>query len=150
MPRRKELKGIAYATADHFISRYNSFNGYWALGILYKQANLLNINKVCFDILNQTVLPKEINPHNILSYFNEFISKQLDGKKFKNNVVKKIIIEVEFNLKANELEILYKNIYGNPFECRVFITDDFEKTYSYTRRSCCRGHNSSREMRSCR
>ena len=53
MPRRKELRSVVYGICDHFISRYNEINGYWALGYIYKEANLQHINNISFDIYNQ-------------------------------------------------------------------------------------------------
>ncbi len=150
MPRRKELKSVAYGVADHFVSRYNEIDGYWALGILYKQANHNKIHTITLDIIKQEIHPNQIDPTDLLTYFHSYLNKLLINHHFKPAIIQKAIIEINFHIQATDLENLYKNIYGDPFECTVYLTDDLHKTFFSKRRGCCKEHSKEKECQSLR
>jgi len=148
MPRRKELRSVAYGICHHFISRYNEIDGYWALGIIYKEVNLQHIYNISFDIYNKHIIPNTIPTTKTLEYFHLYLYTLLDKHGFSKDIINSAKIDIDFNLKPIEIEVLYKNIYGNPFVCTVSLTDDKNKLWSIQMRSSCREHNPNIELQS--
>lgn len=57
MPRRKQIKDIAYGPLSSFTSRKNDVNGYWGIGKLF--ALMQNSNNYCIQInlLSKSMIP---------------------------------------------------------------------------------------------
>jgi len=53
MPRRRELKSVASGMATFSICRNNDVNGYWALGVLCREAENNEDLKVSLNIFSQ-------------------------------------------------------------------------------------------------
>ena len=51
MPRRRELKGVAYGMAGKFVSRNTDLDGYWAIGVMYRSANDNGTDRFVLNLL---------------------------------------------------------------------------------------------------
>lgn len=150
MPKRKELKDVAAGIAASFVSRNNDINGYWGMGILYKNADEVKTNNVQLDLCSLKSKPRAINASSAIRQYHDFLVKQLQSRGYEKENVKKAIIELEFQQPPTEQEKLLKNIWGDPFLCKVIITDDLDKEHIFKTRSCCWKHDPKRESRSAR
>lgn len=150
MPRRKELKGIASGIASRFASRNNDVDGYWAMGILYKLAYERDGNQFVLNLMTNESSPPFKHAQKVAEPFFDFLQRQLLKKGFEEHQITKAIIELEFNVAPTKRQIIYKQTWGEPFVCRVSITDDLNKKHVYEERGWCGLHDPHKEHRSIR
>ncbi|MBU0633149.1 hypothetical protein KKA17_10950 [bacterium] len=150
MPRRKELKSVVEGMATSFISRNNDIDGYWGMGKLYKKAYEMNTNTLILDLYPlEESIENDIN--SATKFYYDFLMRQLEVRGFKKGIIRTASVILSFQCcSPTELEKLYKNVWGEPFLCKVVINDDLGKTYTYIARSCCRKYDPVREIRSTR
>lgn len=150
MPRRKELKGIAFGIASSFSSRNNDVDGYWALGVLYKLA--AEAGSYCFslNLKDGESAPAFLFSRRIADPYCAFLGEQLEKKGFAWGHVASAIIAVDFNVSPTKKQIMFKSTWGEPFVCRVHLTDDLNRVWSSEFRGWCGIHDPVREHRSTR
>ena len=137
MARVKNLKSVAYGLCDHFLSLYNRINGYWALGVLYKQALNINTKSISFELLSNSVEPKSITAKEPLDHMNEFFRRLLDNHNVESDTVKKAYINITFDVEPTKFDLFLVEQFGNPLICEVVLIDFGNNIYSYQLRDRC-------------
>lgn len=151
MARRAELNGIAAGLAGKFTSRYNDIDGYWALGILYKVAATANSSSISIDLLLNKVTPQFDFVRRVNGPLVEFLFVQLKKRRLEEFQVSKAIVNIKFGMDENLVDSgLRRNTRGEPYICRVVLTDDLQKDHVAVVKGWCEKHNPSREHRSTR
>ena len=150
MPRRKELNGVAAGLASSFSSRNNDADGYWALGVLYKLVNEAEANKITIDLMSSKSCPNFKHIKEIASPYYNYLIDQLMKKKFKTQQITSALIEIQFNVAPSAQQIMFKSTWGEPYICRVILTDDLNKQHIKESRGWCGQHDPKKEHRSIR
>jgi hypothetical protein len=150
MPRRKELKGISSGIASSFISRNNDVDGYWAMGIFYKIAFESGDNKFTLNLLSGESAPKFKYSKRIAKPYHEYLLNQLEKKGLEEYQVTAAIVELVFNVPQTTKHKMFSMTWGEPFMCRVTISDDLGKKHIYEENGWCGQHDPFRERRSTR
>jgi len=150
MPRRKQLKAIASGIASSFSSRNNDVDGYWGLGVFYKEAIGSGSNKFSLNLLTGESTPTFKHSKRVALPYYEFLLQQLEKLGFEEYQVTNAVVEVEFNTSPTKRQIMFKSTWGEPFVCKVSLTDDNNRVWSSEFREWCGQHNPSKEGRSTR
>jgi len=138
MARVKKLKSVAYGLCDHFLSLYNRINGYWALGVLYKQALNVNTKVISIEITGESIKPSSIQSDELIEHFKMFLHKLLDNHNIKNNVVYETFINITFDVEPTKLDLNLSTLFGNPLICEVIIIDIDNNKYVMEQRDRCK------------
>ena len=170
MPRRKELLGVAATIADRWMSRNNDINGYWAPGVLYKEASENGVKQLTLNILTGLASPG-LNLAGVNAVqLHDFYLQHLKNRGFEEHQVLGAMIEILFNVPAARTHIKYMarsakkdclpdgtllstpryTSHGDPFICRVTLIDDLNKSYCYDALGVCRKYDPRLETRSLR
>lgn len=147
MPRRKELKNIAFGIAGRFASRNNDIDGYWALGVLYSVASAAGTDAVHLDLVSETAEPSFQHAARLFSQFRQYLQGRLESVDLEGYVVT-ATIDIEFNVEAQWKSPFGRTTWGDPFHCCVTLTDDLGKNHKGTARGWCGPHAAARERRS--
>lgn len=150
MPRRKELKGIAFGIASSFSSRNNDVDGYWALGLLYKLAAEAGSSCFSLNMKSGQSTPAFRFSRRIMEPYATFLGDQLKKKGFEWCHVESAIIVLDFNVSPTKRQVMFKSTWGEPFACRVHLTDDLNRVWSSEIRGWCGIHDPLKEHRSTR
>ncbi len=150
MPRRKELRGVASGIASSFISRNNDVDGYWAMGIFYQMASVKGDNKFILNLVTGESSPKFKYSKRVALPYHEYFLNQLVKKGIEEHQVADAIVEIEFNVVPTKRHTMSKWTWGDPFMCRVTITDDLSKKHVYKEYGWCGQHDPTKERRSTR
>ena len=150
MPRRRELKGVAAAIAQKFVSRYNDIGGYWALGKLYKQATDASSHQISIDLLEATTDVSSPKLTNVAETYRDYLFTRLDGLGFAHDQVSAARISVYFNVEPTPRQMREIHTWGQPFLCRVSLVDDLSTSRDFEVRGWCGVHDPSKEQRSTR
>lgn len=148
MARRKQLKGIAGNLGQWCLSRSFDCEGYWALGLLYADAETKNSNRIVLDLLPPPIHRESEISGKTLELILEFLKMNLKASNIPDIWLKKVTITFEFN---TEYEHKYHHwgsgLGGKPSLCIVDMTTDLGKTY--TKKYGCNVwvHNPKREQR---
>ena len=150
MPRRRELNGVAAGIAQKFVSRYTDLDGYWALGVLYAAAVHAQFKTLTLDLLAGSSHPNLASSRELAESFHDYLYEQIAKRGFDDSQVANAIIEISFDLEPTSEQLRDKNTWGEPFLCRVILTDDLVKTHTYEVRGWCGRHDPSKELQSTR
>jgi len=146
MPRRRQLKGVAAGIASSFISRNNDLDGYWSLGILYKSISETGVFVITLNLLTGESSPEFKSSKRVVRPYYEYLLKQIENNGFEIFQISSAIVEIEFNTTQSKM-LLCRYTWGDPFVCRVSITDDLNKKHVYEDHGCCRKHDPNKERR---
>jgi len=146
MPRRRQLKGVAAGIASSFISRNNDLDGYWSLGILYKFTSEIGESVFTLNLLTGESSPEFKSSKRVVRPYYEYLLKQIENNGFEIFQISSAIVEIEFNTARSKMQ-LCRYTWGDPFVCRVSITDDLNKKHIYEEHGCCRKHDPNKERR---
>lgn len=101
MARRVELRGIANALNESFVSRNNGFKGYWTIGQLKLLA--INNNLTTMDFL--LTPPKSAPNFNLIHYvelhYAVMLERLLRKQQIPDNWVSEASIRLDFNVNVN-------------------------------------------------
>lgn len=150
MARRKELLDITHGISGSFNSRNNDFNGYWALGVLYKLTNEINRDQLELDLLKCRSNPDLAIVQPVIRQYHSFLSKLLTIRKINNQWIKQAIIIICFNQYHTTHHKETISLPGDPYISICKIRDDMEKTYQSIYYGKCWLHDPKREHRSLR
>ncbi len=150
MPRRRELKGIAYGIAGRFVSRNTDIDGYWAIGVMYKAAIDRGTRQFALNLLTGESTPECKYANRVASQLHQYLLKQMSRMGFEEYQVSNATIDIEFNVAPTTMHLLSRNTWGEPYDCRVTITDDLERKRVCEVFGWCGKHDPSREHRSTR
>lgn len=144
MPRRREIRGVAFGLLGSFVSRNNDVGGYWALGRLYKHAVKTDVPYVRVDLFDLTITPPSDDFAAMAAHFQRMLGAQLSARNIPVDWVRAVTICVEFGrAKSTDRP-------GEVFNSVVVITDDKGRAHSASATGACWVHNPVRESRSAR
>ncbi len=144
------MKAIASGIASSFSSRNNDVDGYWGLGIFYKEAIDSGSNVFSLNLISGESTPVFKYSKRIASHYYASLLHIMKNIGFVEVQVVDAIIEVEFNTIPTKKQIMYKSTWGEPFVCKVSLTDDNNRVWSSEFREWCGQHNPNKERRSTR
>ncbi len=150
MPRRKQLRAIASGIASSFSSRNNDVDGYWGLGIFYKEAIGSGSNTFSLNLITGESTPAFKYSRRVASPYYEFLLQQMKKLGFEELQVTDAVVEVEFNASPTKRQVMFKATWGEAFVCKVSLTDDKNRVWSSEFRGWCGQHNPIKESRSTR
>lgn len=150
MPRRKEFKGIAGGLINSFLSRNNDIDGYWALGLFYQCAAVREDFRFELDLLSGKSWPYFEYSERSSKPYRDFLFAQLEKKGFEEVQAKKAIVLINFKTSPTKWHVEHIYTWGEPFVCRVSITDDLDREWFSEIKGWCGQHNLDREIRSTR
>ena len=155
MPRRRLLRSVAGGLSGKFVSRYNDVKGYWALGVLYDDTSKrffgrLKQSQFELNILTGDSSPKLKYSKHIAAPLAEFLRGQLDRVGLDAINVVNAVVVVKFSASSADARIIRDETWGEPFTCKVSITDDLGKIHTSERHGLCGIHDKSRESKSSR
>tara|TARA_R110002110_G_scaffold415718_1_gene654159 strand:- start:626 stop:1186 length:561 start_codon:yes stop_codon:yes gene_type:complete len=147
MAKRKHLKGITNSFHDKFLSRNNDLNGYWALGMLYKDsASAGESSNIIIDLLQCTSEPVLSHTEYLCRFFNVFVCEQLHHYGLSLKYVNEIKITILFNISKVPKEQTMASAWGEIFKIKVELIDDLNKRYIRESKGWCWRHNPQREQ----
>lgn len=139
MPRRRELKCLASGIASRCVSRNNDIEGYWALGVLYRLAQEMEVDCLRVDIMADNGLPGPLAQfrRNFKSYYG-------NRDYYLSHFIAGFIVEFKFDSYSRA------DPRGNMAQvtCHIHIVDDMGRLRTATASACCRPHDPDREHRS--
>lgn len=150
MARRSELKGIANAINESFVSRNNDFKGYWSIGQIKSFALDNCLTSMTFPL----ILPKTNPTSNLHSYtvyrYANMLKSLLTKQKLPDFWVSNAVIKIDFNADAEQVKLYEYTTSGEPFQCTCEITDDTGRDYSSIIYGRCLPHSVAQELKSTR
>lgn len=150
MARRRELKGIANAINESFISRNNDFKGYWTIGQLKSLALDNGITSMTFPLMLSRANSTSGLQGYTVCYYANMLKLFLIKQKLPNHWVSNAVIKIDFNPKV-ELARLHKcTASGEPFQCTCLITSDTGQDYTSIIYERCWPHAAAKEFKSTR
>lgn len=144
------MKTIASGIASSFSSRNNDVDGYWGMGIFYKEAINSGSNNFSLNLITGESTPPFKYSKRIATPYYEFLCQQMEKLGFEEFQVTDAVVEVEFNANPTKRQIIFKSTWGEPFVCKVSLTDDNNRVWSAEFREWCGQHNPNKEGRSIR
>jgi hypothetical protein len=142
MPRRRELRGVAFGLLGAFVSRNNDLGGYWALGKLYKHARASNTREVRVDILRAAITPPNPEFKDMVERFRQKLAGHLAALKLPNEWLKCAAVTVSFCGEEGA------DTPEDPFECIVTLTDDLGHVHQARDSGVCWVHDPAKELES--
>lgn len=150
MPRRREFNGIARAIADSFASRNNDVDGYWALGKLYLGAQQLNVLKVSITLVPSEVMPTSEPLATIARKYKLLLASLMEKHRLAASWLACASVSIEFESSTAKPRVRGIHAGGQPFECRVLLTDDLLREHTASSVGWCWPHDAARESQSAR
>ena len=120
------------------------------MGVLYKQASDSGLKEFDLELLSGKSVPEFQHSKRISAPYTDYLFQQLGKRGFGEHQVAKAIVAVKFNVAPTATQIMFKSTWGDPYICRVVITDDLGKEHSREERGWCGIHNPKKEHRSTR
>lgn len=144
------MKGIASGIVASFCSRNNDVDGYWTLGVLYRLSVEAGTHLFELDLLSGVSSPAVPFSARWAAPYARYLAQQVRRKGLEACQVTGAIVSVTFCVPPTERQIIFRGTWGDPFVCRVVITDDLGKEHSQEYRGWCGIHDPKREHRSTR
>ena len=148
MPHYKRLRNIAAGLAGTFVSRNNDIDGYWGMGVIYKEMVESGQGAITFNLLEGSVVPKLECGSVLLRKYRATLESMLHKQGLRLTDISTVAINVDFE-SCNNTELHIKSL-GDFFVCYVSITDVFGVERSMKIKGRCRTHDPDREFRSTR
>ena len=144
MARRKQFKGIAGNLAKWIISRNFDAQGYWAVGILCKQAELKRVTEVSFKLIGNDDSSEFGVP---LEGLRQELCKYTNSCKIPHWWLAEAAVKFEFNVQPNPRYHVWGSALGKPFICTVSLTTDSGRKFINQNGSFCMPHDPDKEQR---
>ena len=131
MARRNQLKGIAGNLVQWCLSRNFDFEGYWAIGQLYKYAEDLDTNRIILNLKNKTLTPASDSTDfkKAIESLSKVLKNELQSNKIPEAWLKEVSVIFSFNEAYQDKYHYWGSALGKPFICVAEITTDLVKTY---------------------
>lgn len=148
MPKVRDLKNIAFGLMGWFEGRYNSIEGYWALGVLYREA-LAADGAIAFDLLARRVQPVSALNTSMLNTCVARLDHMLARRGFTRADIAGADITIAFGTDDALSTWAFGGMTdGDPYRCTVTITDRRGHAHQARHVARCRPHDPTRESRS--
>jgi len=145
--RRTALKGALHDIVTSFISRNNDLSGYWGIGKLCLAAKESGTSEIKLDLLNTNSSLNRIEFEAMVRHYREMLQGILVRKSIPASWIAKANIVISFNQENDKRYHFFQSALGEPYICRLELTDDHGKSYSITAGGHCRPHDPSKESR---
>ena len=146
MPSRNELKSIAAGTLDSFVSRYNDYDGYWALGLLYRSALERSERILSLHLLGAGEKPADPLQEAVAARYREMLLAVLSRRSLPIEWVASATLTVEFEYPGRYTPALA--ILEKPFRAELALTTDLGRRIRVQLVRSCWPHDPKRESRS--
>jgi hypothetical protein len=127
-----KLKNIAVAMVESFTSRTNDLDGYWALGILRKEADG---HELIFDLLNKEVNLNYSGAGELADYWSNELERHINLNRFSKAEA----------IKAASITLMFQD--DLTCTCIFDIKTKMGKEYRMESQFPCWPHNPDRESR---
>lgn len=150
MARRIELRGIANALNESFVSRNNDFKGFWTIGQLKLLAINNNLTTMEFFLTSPKSDPHFNLRHYVVLHYAGMLGHLLSKQQIPDIWVSEASITIDFNINAKHRQLNECSTSGEPFQCCCQIIDDTGRCYSSVVYGRCQAHSSVKELKSTR
>ncbi|MCL9649583.1 hypothetical protein L2172_03950 [Pantoea agglomerans] len=150
MARRVELRGIANALNESFVSRNNDFKGFWTIGQLKLLAINNNLSTMVFPLTPPKSDPHCNLRHYVVLHYAAMLVHLLRKQLIPGFWISEANITIDFNVNAEHEHLNECSTSGEPFKCHCQIIDDTGRSYSSVVYGRCHAHSSVKELKSTR
>lgn len=150
MARRVELRGIANALNENFVSRNNDFKGFWTIGQLKLLAINNNLSTMGFFLTPPKSAPHCNLRHYVVLHYAAMLARLLRKQQIPDFWISEASITIDFNVNAEHEHLNECSTSGEPFKCHCQIIDDTGRSYSSVVYGRCQAHSSVKELKSTR
>ncbi len=147
MPRRKLLNGVAAGLLGSFMSRNNDYDGYWAIGQLYKNASEHGAAGVDIGLVGPTLSQSDPLTRHLSSNYGALLSRLCSAVGIPSDQVHSAAIRITFNIDAPDGAQTRNGSFGDPFSVEIDIEDDLGKHHTAYAQGYSRHHDPQRELR---
>ena len=123
MISRRKLNHLSAGLLDTFISRYNDYEGYWAFGVLYREAQV-SANRIELDLLAGTAQPEAPAGCSVARTYAQYLRQAAAKLGVGLDELESAMIGIEFGLPPVPRD---PNLFqvGEPFTCTLrLVTRD--------------------------
>ncbi|WP_152562854.1 MULTISPECIES: hypothetical protein [unclassified Serratia (in: enterobacteria)] len=150
MARRIELRGIANALNESFVSRNNDFRGYWTIGQLKSFAINNSLTSMAFSLTTSKPETSFNLQNDIVRHYAGRLEHLLRKQQIPDFWVSEASITIDFNVNAKHAQSYECSTSGEPFQCCCQIIDDTDRRYSSIIYGRCQPHSAVKELKSTR
>ncbi|HDC4351961.1 TPA: hypothetical protein O8L21_003290 [Enterobacter cloacae] len=150
MARRVELRGIANALNESFVSRNNDFKGFWTIGQLKLLAINNNLSTMVFSLTPPENVPHCNLRHYVVLHNAAMLTHLLRKQQIPDFWISEASITIDLNVNTDHDYLNGYSTSGEPFKCRCQIIDDTGRSYSSVVYGRCQAHSSVKELKSTR
>jgi hypothetical protein len=145
MARRRDLNGIAAGILGSFVSRNNDVGGYWAIGVLRRQAEAIGLSRATLNLRsNDQAVPDTLVE--MRRKYAKLLESQLAKRNMNMQWVKDAEITVVFGTSGDLPEPPLMT-WGDPLVCTVSILDDRGRLHRVSAALRCAPHDPTRERK---
>lgn len=119
MAIRNRLNHVAAGLLSSFYSRCNEVDGFWALGMLYKEV-LEAPHCVTLDLLSRTAMPARCSALYVTGRYAEFLERALAKKDLRAGDLTKAEVRIRFKADT-ALPSVRPDWIGDVFTCTVVL-----------------------------
>jgi len=146
--QRGRIRNIAHGLIGTFVSRYNSVNGYWGLGVLRLFAEQNGLSEVTIDLVNKPMLLEHGTPVSIVEEkYQKWFRSALAKSKIDITCISFANVELRFTT-FEEFPNIVRDTRGQPYVCTVRIVRTIGDSYETKHIACCAAHDPTKESRS--
>ncbi len=135
MKSRMIVNNICYALCDKFNSRNNDFNGYWAIGVLYRHAIENGVSEVTLELLSEDIRPATPAFIGMIRSYREYLVSMAQRFGLPSEWLKTSTIHMRFN--CSEGAGYFRSSCGDPYVLEIKI----EASTGYIARSKTAGYS---------
>ena len=119
MISRRKLNHLGAGLLDTFISRYNDYEGYWAFGVMYREAQA-SANHMQLDLLAATAQPEAPAACSVARTYARYLRQAIARLGVGLEELESASIAIEFGLppvprNPNLVQV------GDPFTCTFHV-----------------------------
>ena len=149
MPRRREFQGVANNLTQWVLSRNFDWQGYWALGMLYKFAEEHGISSLSLELEVKDIVLETMTEElmEVVSQLTQFVYRSMHSKKMPEEWLERASVTFSFNVPYQRQYHYWGSKLGQPCLCRVDLQTDIGSLYTSENGCNCWIHDPNREHR---
>jgi hypothetical protein len=145
--KSKKLNHVAAGLLASFVSRNNDVDGYWAPGVLYREAAVQG-HATVLDLLTPAALAPSPSVRSVVQHYAPFLRHALDKQGLAQDGLVKAQISILFDVAEASQRAIYGK--GDIFACSVMLADRHGNIAQRTVHGRCRPHTPGAFTRSAR